>query len=88
MSNSIPFGLINTDHMLEIDYLDGKWQAPKISEFHNFKINPMNATLHYAVNLFEGMKAFKTADNKVNMFRTDMNMKRMNNSGKRLTLHV
>jgi branched-chain amino acid aminotransferase len=86
--NDIPFGIINTDHMLEVDYIDGEWQKPIISAFHDLQINPMNNTLHYAVGLFEGMKAFKTENNKINMFRADKNMERMNNSAKRVTLHV
>ena len=47
--SDIPFGTINTDHMLEIDFVNGKWQKPIISPFHDFSINPMNNTLHYAV---------------------------------------
>lgn len=74
--------------MLEIDYSNGKWGTPKISEFKNLQLNPMNATIHYSVSLFEGMKAFKTVDNRINLFRPEMNMKRMNNSAKRITLPV
>jgi len=74
--------------MLEIDFKNHSWQAPKISKFEEFRLSPLNATLHYAVNLFEGMKAFKTEDNKINLFRPEMNMKRMNNSAKRITLPV
>lgn len=74
--------------MLVIDYIKGVWQTPKISGFHSFSVNPLNATFHYSVNLFEGMKAFKTEDNKINLFRPEMNMKRMNNSAKRVTLPV
>lgn len=74
--------------MLEIDFVKGEWQKPQISEFKNLSINPLNATIHYAVALFEGMKAFKTEENKVNLFRPNENMIRMNNSAKRITLPV
>lgn len=75
--------------MLEIDYSAKEgWKKPLISEYHNFSIDPFNSTLHYAIQLFEGMKAFMSEDKKIVLFRPDMNMKRMNNSAKRLSLPV
>ena len=88
LNKPVPFGVHHTDHMLEIDYVENVWQSPKISKYHSFSIDPFNATLHYSINLFEGMKAFKTEEGKVTMFRPEMNMKRMNNSAKRITLPV
>jgi len=41
-------------HMLEIDYVDGEWDRPLISEYHNLSIDPRNSTLHYSITLFEG----------------------------------
>jgi branched-chain amino acid aminotransferase len=75
--------------MLEIDYTEKEgWKNPLISEYHNFSINPFNSSLHYAIQLFEGMKAFKSEDNKIILFRPQMNMERMNISAKRLCLPV
>jgi branched-chain amino acid aminotransferase len=88
LNNPIPFGVYTTDHMLEIDFKGNTWQDPVISKYHDLSINPLNSTLHYAIQLFEGMKAFKTDDGKVTLFRPEMNMKRMNDSAKRLSLPV
>jgi branched-chain amino acid aminotransferase len=44
--------------------------------------------LHYAQTLFEGMKAYRDEDGKITLFRPDMNMKRMNNSARRIALPV
>ena len=72
------WGSYHTDHMLEIDY-DQKlgWSQPLISEYHNLSIDPRNQTLHYAIELFEGLKAFRN-NKDVYLFRPDLNMKRMN----------
>jgi len=52
----------------------------------DFMLDPSNATLHYSIECFEGLKAFKTAEGRVNMFRCDKNFERMNNSHKQLGL--
>lgn len=88
LNKPLHFGVHHTDHMLEIDYFANTWHDPLISKYHSFSIDPFNATLHYAIQLFEGMKAFKTEDGKVTLFRPEMNMIRMNNSAKRISLPV
>ena len=88
LNKPIQFGVHHTDHLLEIDYFANTWQGPKISKYHSLSIDPFNSTLHYAIQLFEGMKAFKTEDGKVTLFRPEMNMKRMNSSAERLSLPV
>lgn len=74
--------------MLEVDWdeIDG-WQAPTINPFHNLQIDPRNSTLHYAIQLFEGMKAYRK-DDKINLFRPDMNMARLLVSAERVGLPV
>lgn len=89
INKPLPFGVYNTDHILEIDYsVEHGWKKPEISQFRNFEIHPFNSSLHYAIQLFEGMKAFKTDDHKISLYRPEMNMIRMNNSAKRLSLPV
>jgi branched-chain amino acid aminotransferase len=80
------FGGITTDYMLDIDYdkENGGWQKPKIVPNQPFHLDPANATLHYAIECFEGAKAYRTVDNRIIMFRTDENFKRMNTSHKQL----
>jgi hypothetical protein len=51
-------------------------------------LEPSSTVLHYAQTLFEGMKAYRQDDGKVTLFRPDMNMKRMNNSARRIALPV
>jgi branched-chain amino acid aminotransferase len=74
--------------MLEVDYTTEKgWSKPLISPYHCLQIDPRNSTLHYAIELFEGMKAFKNND-KLMLFRPDKNMARMNISAKKVCLPV
>ena len=86
-SQPVPFGKFRTDHMLEIDYdsVNG-WGNPYISGFHDLSIDPRNSTLHYAIELFEGMKAFYGTDGRIRLFRPDINMTRMNRSAARVGL--
>lgn len=80
------FGGITTDYMLDIDYDkdNGGWQKPKIVANQPFHLDPANATLHYAIECFEGAKAYRTVDGRIIMFRCDENFKRMNTSHKQL----
>ncbi len=72
--------------MLEIDYdMDnGGWRTPVIKPNEPFELEPSNATLHYSIECFEGMKSYITVDNKVTIFRPNKNFERMNNSHKQL----
>ena len=73
--------------MLEIDYdIDnGGWKAPVIRANEPFELEPSNATLHYSIECFEGMKAYVAAKgDRVQLFRPDKNFQRMNNSHKQL----
>jgi branched-chain amino acid aminotransferase len=80
------FGGITTDYMLDIDYdkNNGGWQKPKIVANAPFHLDPANATLHYAIECFEGAKAYRTVDGRIVMFRCDENFKRLNSSHKQL----
>ncbi|KAI4497681.1 hypothetical protein M0802_007221 [Mischocyttarus mexicanus] len=79
---ALSFGKHFTDHMLKIFYYEtlGGWQAPEITPFENLVLHPAAKVLHYAIELFEGMKAYRGVDGKIRLFRPDMNMERMNNS--------
>ncbi|KAJ7357115.1 aminotransferase [Mycena albidolilacea] len=76
-----------TDHMLTIpwDAVSG-WGTPEIKPYGPFQMEPSSTVLHYAQTLFEGMKAYRDEHGKVTLFRPDMNMKRMNNSARRIAL--
>jgi branched-chain amino acid aminotransferase len=68
--------------MLEIDWnVNSGWGKPIISPYRKFEIDPANSTLHYALECFEGMKAYPSQDKKnINLFRPIENMKRMQTS--------
>jgi branched-chain amino acid aminotransferase len=77
--------------MLEIDYdPEHGWAKPVVSPYHKLEIDPTNSVLHYAIQLFEGMKAYRSSSSpqKILLFRPDMNMNRMNISAKRIGLPV
>ena len=83
---SYTFGGMSTDYILEIDYdiENGGWRTPTIKANEPFELEPSNATLHYSIECFEGMKAYITIDNRVILFRPNKNFERMNVSHKQL----
>ncbi|OBQ56468.1 branched-chain amino acid aminotransferase [Tamlana sp. s12] len=84
--NNLKFGHVFSDHMLECDYKDGKWQAPKVVPYQGITLDPSAKIFHYGQSVFEGMKAYKDADKKVWLFRPLDNFKRINISSKRLAI--
>lgn len=86
--NQLVFGAHFSDHMLEVEYRAdrGGWGKPQISKLHDLVLHPGIKALHYAVQLFEGMKAYRGYDEKIRLFRPDLNMKRMLSSAKKLAL--
>jgi len=83
---NLPFGQIPTDHMFVCDYEDGKWQQPKIIPYQNISLDPSAKIFHYGQSVFEGMKAYKDADNQIWLFRPLDNQKRINISSERLAM--
>ncbi|XP_012880533.1 PREDICTED: branched-chain-amino-acid aminotransferase, cytosolic isoform X2 [Dipodomys ordii] len=83
------FGAEFTDHMLIVEWCaDSGWGKPQIQPFQNLSLHPASSALHYAVQLFEGLKAFRGVDNKIRLFRPHLNMDRMFRSAVRSTLPV
>uniref|UniRef100_A0A3B4XX85 branched-chain-amino-acid transaminase n=2 Tax=Seriola lalandi dorsalis TaxID=1841481 RepID=A0A3B4XX85_SERLL len=81
------FGTVFTDHMLTIEWSATEgWQAPLIKPFGNLSLDPACSSLHYGIQLFEGMKAYRGDDNRLRLFRPMLNMNRMANSSKRACL--
>ncbi|XP_014293190.1 branched-chain-amino-acid aminotransferase [Halyomorpha halys] len=87
-AKALLFGKHFTDHMLKIEYhvRAGGWQAPIICPMEYISLHPAAKVLHYAVELFEGMKAFRGKDGKIRIFRPELNMARMNLSASRSCL--
>jgi branched-chain amino acid aminotransferase len=83
----LKFGHTFTDHMLSIAWsAETGWSKPKIAPVAPLQLHPAAKVLHYSVELFEGMKAYKGQDGKIRLFRPDMNMARMSKSAARSSL--
>ena len=85
--NNLGFGKYYTDHMFMMDwYRDKGFVDAKIIPYAPISFDPAALVLHYAQETFEGLKAYKTKDNRILLFRPDMNAKRFQNSNKRLCM--
>ena len=83
----IPFGIYFTDHMFLMNYETGKgWHDPRIVPYAPFQIDPACMVLHYAQEIFEGMKAYRGVDGTIRLFRPEENFKRMNRSAERMCI--
>ena len=86
-SSKLVFGRAMTDHMLIIDYDAGQgWHDARIIPYGPLQIDPAAKVLHYAEEIFEGLKAYRTADGSIQLFRIRDNIDRMNKSADRLCL--
>ena len=85
--NPLTFGTIFTDHMFEVDYEEGKgWYDPRIVPYHKLELEPSAMVFHYGQEMFEGLKAYKTEDGRILLFRPDKNIERANRSNQRLCI--
>lgn len=84
--NHLPFGRLFSDHMLVMDYCNGAWQEPAIVPYGPISMQPCNVTLHYGQSIFEGMKAVRGKDDRISLFRPELNARRFNESAKRLCM--
>jgi branched-chain amino acid aminotransferase len=80
------FGRLFADHMFSMEYKDGKWQNPSIVPFDKLEFLPSLTALHYGQSIFEGIKAFRTEDGTINIFRPDKHHERLNKSCRRLCI--
>ncbi|BCB87495.1 branched-chain amino acid aminotransferase [Phytohabitans suffuscus] len=81
------FGRIFTDHMVTIRYAEGKgWYDGRVESRAPIPMDPAAAVLHYAQEIFEGLKAYHAADGGVTMFRPDANARRFNISAERMSM--
>lgn len=84
--NNIVFGSLFTDHMLVADCINGEWQTAEILPYGKMEFTPALASIHYGQSIFEGMKAFKSENDDVFMFRPLENYKRFNRSAVRMSM--
>ncbi|MET8230452.1 branched-chain amino acid aminotransferase [Micromonospora sp. NPDC005298] len=81
------FGRVFTDHMVTVRYADGKgWYDARIEARAPIPMDPASAVLHYAQEIFEGLKAYRTTDGGVTTFRPDANAARFVTSAQRMAM--
>ena len=82
------FGKVHTDHMVVIDYDadKGGWHKATLGPREPIALDPAASVLHYAQEIFEGMKAFRHEDGGLAMFRPEQNARRFNASARRMAM--
>ncbi|PAY24381.1 branched chain amino acid aminotransferase [Dietzia natronolimnaea] len=80
------FGKHFTDHMVTLPYSDGSWGTPTVEAYAPLSIDPSAVVLHYAQTIFEGLKAYRQADDSIASFRPEQNAARFNRSAQRLAM--
>lgn len=81
------FGNYFTDHMVDLCWsAKGGWHRPRVSPYGPIQLEPSAAVLHYAQEIFEGLKAYRHADGSIWSFRPEANAARMQRSAYRLAL--
>lgn len=85
--SKLGFGHIFTDHMFIMNYDTGEgWHDARIVPYGDISLSPAAMCLHYGQEIFEGLKAYRTAEGKIQLFRPDENFKRMNISNERMVI--
>ncbi|MFD3157115.1 branched-chain amino acid aminotransferase [Haloimpatiens sp. FM7330] len=84
--NNLGFSYIKTDFRYISTWKNGQWDEGKLVEDNMISISEASTALHYGQQCFEGLKAYRTKEGKIQLFRPDQNSKRMNNSCKRVLM--
>lgn len=85
--SNLGFGQYFSDHMFILDYNQEKgWHDARIVPYGPLPMDPSTMVFHYGQAIFEGLKAYKTKEGKITLFRPEMNMKRINNSNVRMSI--
>lgn len=85
---NLGFGYMKTDYRYISNYKEGKWSVGQITPDDKVIISECACVLQYAQTCFEGLKAYRTKDNKVVCFRPDLNAERMEQSAARLEMPI
>ncbi|PID99682.1 MAG: branched chain amino acid aminotransferase, partial [Acidobacteria bacterium] len=85
--SELGFGTCFTDYMFNLDYNPEQgWHNPRIEPYAPFALDPSTMVLHYGQAIFEGLKAYRSEDGTVRLFRPRDNLRRLNRSGKMLCM--
>lgn len=86
-NDPLTFGTIFTDHMFIMNYETGKgWHDARVVPYQPVVLQPSAMVFHYGQEMFEGLKAYKTADGKTLLFRPDKNVERANRTNRRICI--
>lgn len=86
-STTLDFGTVFTDHMFILDYsADQGWHDGRIIPYGPIELDPAATSLHYGQTVFEGLKAYVTESDEVQLFRPDQNIARLNRSSERIRI--
>jgi len=84
--HNIEFAKKYSDHMFIADYDGTEWKDFRIVPYQNISLSPANPAIHYGQSIFEGLKAYKSSDGEVLIFRPISNFHRMNISAERMMM--
>lgn len=84
--SNLGFSYIKTDYRYISVWKDGKWDEGKLTEDNMLSISEASTALHYGQQCFEGLKAYRRKDGKIQLFRVDRNANRMNESTRKLLM--
>lgn len=83
---NIGFGYVCADYRYVSVWKDGKWDEGTLTKDPNITLNECACVFQYAQTVFEGLKAYETADGRIALFRPDLNAERLNDSASRLRM--
>lgn len=86
LNDELPFGKVHSNHMFICDFLadQGGWQMPTIVPFAPFSFFPDAVVFHYGQQIFEGLKAYRTKNSHIVLFRPELNAQRFYHSAERM----
>jgi branched-chain amino acid aminotransferase len=83
---NVPFSAVMSDHMLVAEFRDGAWQDPTIRPYGPLPVAPAISALQYGISVFEGLKAHRTPEGSIAIFRPRDNAARLRRSAERLAM--
>lgn len=84
--SELGFSYMKTDYRYRAYFKNGKWEEGKLYDDNNLVISEASTALHYGQECFEGLKAYRTKDGGIQLFRPDRNAKRLNDSCRKLLM--
>lgn len=84
--DEVGFGKVFTDHMFHAEFSNGSWNDLMVMPYQTIPFYPALMALHYGQSIFEGMKAYRTDNNEVVLFRPQANLERFNISAERMCM--